>query len=342
MALKIANTAVVDDSGNFVGEFGGLVVNNRLVFDDTRCFQGDISGYVSGGFAPPSIDTIEKFSFANEASVTDVGELTRGFYGSGQSSEISGYMTESNIPPRGPTLDAIEKFPFSVDAPSSDVGELSQQRRFHAGQSSKLNGFGYTASGDANDPTFSSTIDKFPFSADASAADVGEMTFDAQQVTGHSSQTDGYTSGGFCPSGPNNWSNVINKFPFASDTPAVDAGELNICNNVATGQSSQTSGYKTGGRIQGPNPGIQYFTNSISKFPFSSDTLATDVGDLTTPKNGGAGQSSTTSGYMSGGYVAPSIARFSDIEKFPFASDTNSTDVGELSQAKNLAAGQQV
>jgi hypothetical protein len=41
--------------------------------------------------------------------------------------------------------------------------------------------------------------------------------------------------------------------------------------------------------------------NTIDKFPFATDTNATDVGDLTTARRSVAGQSSTTFGYTSGG-----------------------------------------
>ena len=67
--------------------------------------------------------------------------------------------------------------------------------------------------------------------------------------------------------------------------------------------------------------------NTIDKFPFATDANATDVGDLTAGKYGAAGQSSTQSGYSSGGRVPASV---DTIEKFPFAADANATDVGNL------------
>jgi len=78
--------------------------------------------------------------------------------------------------------------------------------------------------------------------------------------------------------------------------------------------------------------------NVIQKFPFSSDAGSSDVGDPTQPRFGGAGQSSTVSGYISGGR-APYL---NVIEKFPFSSDTNGADVGDLTVARTRTAGQQV
>ena len=78
-------------------------------------------------------------------------------------------------------------------------------------------------------------------------------------------------------------------------------------------------------------------SNVIDKFPFASDTNATDVGNLTVARRHAAGQSSSTYGYTSGG----STGAYSDvIDKFPFASDTNATDVGNLTVARSYVAGQ--
>jgi hypothetical protein len=78
--------------------------------------------------------------------------------------------------------------------------------------------------------------------------------------------------------------------------------------------------------------------STIDKFPFATDANATDVGDLTQARNVPAGQSSTSSGYVSGGNLGP----LNTIDKFPFATDANATDVGDLTQARSWTAGQHV
>ena len=80
-------------------------------------------------------------------------------------------------------------------------------------------------------------------------------------------------------------------------------------------------------------------TNVIDKFPFATDANATDVGDLTQSREFVAGQSSTQSGYSSGGRTPTFL---NTIDKFPFATDGNATDVGDLTLAKSNFAGQQV
>ena len=69
-----------------------------------------------------------------------------------------------------------------------------------------------------------------------------------------------------------------------------------------------------------------------------SDGNATDVGDLTQSVYYAAGQSSTASGYTSGGRTPSNV---DTIDKFPFASDGNATDVGDLTTDFTLSAGQQ-
>jgi len=56
-------------------------------------------------------------------------------------------------------------------------------------------------------------------------------------------------------------------------------------------------GYTSGGHV---DPDCQ---DVIDKFSFSSDENATDVGDLTVARYSVAGQSSSTCGYASGGYL---------------------------------------
>jgi hypothetical protein len=68
--------------------------------------------------------------------------------------------------------------------------------------------------------------------------------------------------------------------------------------------------------------------------------MLSDVGDLSVSRSGIAGQSSTVSGYSSGGLDAtPGTTNV--IDKFPFSSDTNATDVGDLTQARRNLTGQQ-
>ena len=298
-----------------------------------RPFQGSNYGYTSGGDAGGGSNVIDKFPFASDVNATDVGDLTLARSDlAGQSSATHGYASGG-----GPASNVIDKFTFSSDANATDVGDLTQSRYGPAGQSSIPNGYGYTSGGRQSywpiaagvDTTYD-IIDKFPFSSDANATDVGNLTVARERgSTGHSSTTHGYFSGGYTPS------SVIDKFSFATDGNATDAGDLSTGRFFAAGQSSTTHGYvsgRTGNNI----------TEYIEKFPFASDFTgtATDIGDLSNGRSASSGQSSTASGYISGGWD-PAMSNV--IDKFPFASDFtgNATDVGDLTVARKMAAGQQ-
>jgi hypothetical protein len=225
----------------------------------------------------------------------------------------------------------IDKFPFSSDANASDVGDLTLARAQSAGQSSTVSG--YTSGGFPDVGT--GTIDKFPFASDANASDVGDLTEARIYPAGQSSSENGYASGGN-PSAPGAppASNVIDKFPFASDANSSDVGDLTVARKALAGQSSTTHGYSSGGDL----PGVGYL-NTIDKFPFTSDANSSDVGDLTVARSSPAGQSSSESGYTSGG-LDPGIVKRDIIDKFPFASDANASDVGDLTGARYFFTGQ--
>lgn len=89
------------------------------------------------------------------------------------------------------------------------------------------------------------------------------------------------------------------------------------------------AGYATGGAIA-PGPSVP----TIDKFPFATDTNATQVGNLTRSTFASGGQSSSTFGYTPGGNYTNSI------DKFSFAYNGQATDVGDLTQRRAFAAGQ--
>ena len=297
-------------------------------------FQGTVAGYTSGGAVG-----VDKFPFATNANATDVGNLSVERSGvASQSSELRGYTSG------GYGSNVIDKFPFASDGNATDVGDLTFGRYGVAGQSNgDVNG--YTSGGQL--PGFASptnVIDKFPFAADANATDVGDISISRRSTAGHSSTASGYTSGGrraaTTPT-PNNYTNTIDKFSFASNSNATSVGSLTALRIYVVGQSSNVSGYTCGGYTrrspQVPNALAPISVSAvIQKFPFATDASATDVGNLTVARTYGAGQSSTASGYTSGG--SPS---YNVIDKFPFASDANATDVGDLSSARAGTAGQQ-
>ena len=192
---------------------------------------------------------------------------------------------------------------------------------------------GYT-SGGQNPPVAPAagfnTIDKFPFSSDANATDVGDLTLVRTQLAGQSSAENGYSTGGYTGS----TSNVIDKFPFSSNANASDVGDLSVVRFGVAGQSSNLNGYTSGGRTTADD-------NIIDKFPFTADANATDVGDLSYGRAYSHGQSSSSDGYTSGGNPnGTPYTYLTTIDKFPFSSDANAVANADLSFARTQVSGQ--
>jgi len=337
MALKVANTVAITDE--LKGQFSNTTFLNGsyLVMPEDPAaeyqFQGTISGYAAGGrnpFSgpPTNINTIQKFSFANESDGTDVGNLTAlKRYAAGASSSAHGYAAGGEVPPGPPSgyVTVIDKFPFAVDTNSSDSGDISAARRIGAGSSSDVNG--YSSGGDEGFNV--NTIERYPFGSDNNVTDVGDLTQTLNGGCGLSSVTAGFVAGGFPP-----FRTTIDKFPFASDTNAGIHGDLTVGKYQAGDASSETSGYVMGGLESTP-----LFADRIEKFSFASDSDGADIGDLSSGKAYMSGQSSTTSGYSSGG--SPPGTNLDTIDKFPFASDTNATNVARLVEITAGSSGHQ-
>ena len=169
-------------------------------------------------------------------------------------------------------------------------------------------------------PSNTDTMEKFPFSSDTSATDIGELAAARFYGGGAQSQTDGYYVGGQ----NGGIYDAIQKFPFSSDTNAVDVAET--ANPFAAGSyhSSETHGY-TAGNLQTTDSRDQ----RINKFPFSSDSPGANSAALGERRRYVSGGSyGNVAGYMMGGAISNTYQ--DTVRKFSFSSDADATDVGEL------------
>ena len=97
--------------------------------------------------------------------------------------------------------------------------------------------------------------------------------------------------------------------------------------------------------FQGSNYGYSSggYTGSISdvidRFAFSSNTTATDWGNLTLARYAVSGQSSATDGFTSSGYIG-SNSNSNTIDKFSFTSSSGASDHGDISSTRRWLAGQ--
>ena len=231
-------------------------------------------GYCMGG---NGTNVIDKFAFAvaNGFTMTDVGNLTQTVtYPSGMSTESYGFRAGGDS--SGAT-DRIDRIDFSSDGDATDWENL------HTARSAASNGIsgethGYTAGG------ASDQIQKFQFASQSTGTDVGNLldygsTFNNQSGA-TSSTTHCYVVGSSMVGVPP--SNVIQKFPFASDTNSTDVGDLTAAGVFLPGTASSTShGYRAGGDTGSGGTAV----NVIDKHSFSADGNATDVGDLAHTQN---------------------------------------------------------
>jgi hypothetical protein len=334
MAYKVDGTAYLKDDKTAETFENVTVTNHYTLFAGIGASAS--TGYTIAGITSPTNtrNTIDSFPFASDANASDVGDTTSVIhFQSGQSSSSHGYSSGGSTgnPASHAPSNIIQRIPFSVNANATDVGDLTVNRRGLSGQSSLSNGYACNGYHDGT-TTYYNIIDKFPFASDTTnSSDAGDLTQTRSAATGTSSRTHGYVAGGYAVS---DTSNVIDKFPFSTDANATDVGDLTQSTYSGANQSSETHGYTSGGTTTSNNTGLH---NVIDKFPFSSDANASDVGDLVQARYLLAGgQSSSSHGYSSGGYIVPDV---NTIDKFPFSTDANASDVGDLTQARYGTGG---
>lgn len=345
MAIKIYNNKVMIGNYSFEESSDGLRFDGVLQaarFVKEGSFQGRVAGFVGGGWNGPTtiVNVIDRFPFASDSNAVDQGDLTIGRYGSaGVSSDSYGYTAGGFAGGGyGGAVNAIDKFPFMTVSNAFDVGDLSEVKYTSGGNSSKTAASGF-ASGSIS-PAVTNIINRIPFVTDTNAFDVGDLSQSRAMMAAQSSETHAYNSGGETTNGGSGV-NTIDKFPMAGAgyVLATDVGDLSQSRTRVAGQSSSTHGYSSGGASSWP-PGGPYLA-TIDKFPFASDTNASSVGSLTAARTFGAGSSSTTHGYTSGG-APTSSAGATTIDKFPFASDTSASSVGSITSARGYNAGFQI
>lgn len=216
--------------------------------------QSSTHGYVMGGARgylsshPNLSNDIQRFPFSAPVTVANTRDLSIAKYSlAGHSNPTYGYVSGGIIGGAGdPTAgdlhsNSLEKFPFAYDANSQSFGQLSVSRAFVAGVSSGSHG--YTGGGTIypESPFLSfNVIDKFPFSSDDNATDVGDLSVAKYSVSSQSSNEYGYFTGGASGddhAGANtNRLNTIEKFSFVSDGKIATVGNLATAKSEAAGQ----------------------------------------------------------------------------------------------------------
>ena len=213
--------------------------------------------------------------------------------------------------------DLIEKYSYASDSNSVDSGQNMNWSGGEPGGGVSSATYGYVMIQHSSHSN-TGTMRKYQFNTSNDMTTVGNMstgTTNRVQNNGTMSATYGYCCGGGEPTEIN----VIDKWPFATDTNATDVGDLTQARRSGAATCSFDYGYMAGGSQEPP------LYNIIDKWAFATDANATDVGDLTGARgNNNHGAQSSTYGYSCGGQPE------NVIEKWSYATDANSTDVGDL------------
>lgn len=196
------------------------------------------TGYVYGGYgAVPDTtplyttpypvgnsDTIAKFPFATQYTpATDVGELTNAGYYAATGTPTEAFLF-NRLTPIGPPATAVIKFSYATE--TAQTSSFVSYPQVDLGTSVSSASAGYYAGGTPY-PTATNTIHKFLFSNDSNGSDVGELVQGVYYGAPASSTSSGYVVGGSY-SQPYSTSTVnsIQRFPFSTDAPATDVGEI--------------------------------------------------------------------------------------------------------------------
>ncbi len=260
--------------------------------------SSELAGYAVSGDSttessplPPQMGlayyfNIEKFNFATEASSAGVGNLqfVRVNGGVGVASPTHGYVGGMKIYNEVPV--DIERFSFANEAETAIIGGMTYYRQGPCEAASLTDGYimnGTLLGAGPPATILTNIIEKYRFSSETDSALVGETTRARWLVIGASSPTHGYAMGGVANT-PVVRYRTIDKMSFAAEGTSTYVGDLSSNNASACSSSSATHGYMLGGATSNNPPAPVTATNAIDKFPFATDSNATDIGDLTEPK----------------------------------------------------------
>ena len=294
-------------------------------------YNGSTQGHQAGGLTPPYINVIQKFPFSVDAgTTTDVGDLTRtsGYSGGWSNTGSYGY----NVGGYSPARTTIDKYSLTSDGNATAVGTLNQGTGYN---SSSVNSetYGYVVGAY---PGYSNQdIQRWPFASEGSSiAMTGTLEPSSSAgmgAGGHHSTDYGYASGGRSPT----YLNRIEKYSFISDDNSIDVGNLTTAVAYVSGSQSATDAYALGGinPTLSPSPANDRI-DSIDKWPFSSDTNATDVASLNHRSHHINSNESQTDTFATSGLDTPRTV----MQKVTHSSDTRSTMTMTLGTI-NFAAG---
>lgn len=266
---------------------------------------GSNSGFIAGGqtpSAPSGVNVIQTWPFSSDTNTSDHGDLHEAVVGSATVSDVNNsnlYTCTAGT--------AVSKYSSTSNTTASS-GDVTLTASHPDGCAVMDRSKGYIMGAPSSD-----VIDRFPFAAEGTASDVGNLVSTSAGRLGTTMSPDTAYAAGAYPGG----SNVIQKFTFASEGNAADSGDLVASIYGHVGSFGPTHGFFAGSYPT---------TNVIQSFPFASGGNTTDVADMNLAAGMSAGSTSYSHGYIGGGYPTDQL------QKYPTAAGTAGagSKVGDL------------
>ena len=212
-------------------DVGDLTAGRR---DFGSCSSETYCYWVGGG---GHLNIIERSAHASSANAVDVGDLSVGYnHGAGASDVPAGYGYINGGFVSSTQSVYIDRFQMQASANGTDIGDLAYGCGQTGGTSSLTHG--YNMGSGSNAPR-TDHIQKFAFGSSTTGTDVGNLIAALWISSGISSLTHSYSCGGDTGAGGGNPTNVIQKWPHASDTNASDVGDLTTAKNYLGPNGSQ-------------------------------------------------------------------------------------------------------
>ena len=349
-AVNVIQYIAFQSLGN-TADFGDLQnANNGGLLTAGSPTKGLLSGGMTPGSYPNSINVIDEVTIATTGNAIDFGDLTvarRG--GGGASSETRAVFMSGRTSP-GSITNVMDFVTIASAGNATDFGDLTPGRYSMQGTSNKTRGV--VAGGEAAAPISANTneIVFIIIATTGNSSDYGDLTYAAGGV-GVSSNGHGGLNGDTLPSTPDR--GLFKTGPSSAPTYSVD-NVIEFINIASAGNASDfgdltAAGYTLGTGIASSNTQGIFFGNSTGPFTSATNVIniviistlgnASDFGDLTDKNIGGGGLSNQVRGIYGGGFPSPGgFPNTNTIQFITIQSLGNTIDFGDLTQVINEVA----
>jgi hypothetical protein len=336
----------IASTGN--AEFFGFLTQYRYGLAGLNSSTRAVFG--GGWYSPTQSNVMDYVTIATAGNATDFGDLSYSrTYLAACSSGTRGVFAGGwrNYSPGNSVRNEIDYITIATTGNATDFGDLTQSRAYLAAAGNYSRGLFAGGDPDSNLPRTPSTntIDMITFSALGASSDFGDLTSGRSYLSGTSSSTEAFFSGG--TQGPGTQNTVIEKVAFDTKANTTSFGTLSRANRHHTSTSNVTGGLG----VVPPSAGVDLTTSGTAVFAGGTDNYdsiqylnlnsasnTVEFGELSIGRSMLGSHSNTTRAIFAGGN-SPTLTNFSNIDYITLATAGNSEFFGSLSQARRELSG---